>query len=99
MSKQPLLLDVPKDSPTTRERLEMFKSIFNIWTFNSGRCGLEEPWAALFLNPKPKHYTHPMEWIAAEAQHLEDIQVLCYGRTEREAVSRVCQAQEIPFGL
>lgn len=105
--KTPNLLDVPKDSPTRKERIEAFKKKHGIWTYYVAGQPKECPWDAMLV-PKAvealagygvKPDTHPIELISGYCRLLDEWNLLVSGKTEREAIRTLCEHNEIPCEL
>lgn len=105
--KHPTLIDVPKDSPSKRERLEAFKKLHGIWTHNAGYEPKDEPWSALALNQSAvalngygvKPADSPLDIIAGYCRLLDEWNLLVTGETEREAIRTLCEKNGIVFDL
>lgn len=104
--KTPNLLDVPKDSPTRKERIEDFKKRHGIWTYHC-YTPPEAPWDAMLV-PKAaeslkgygvKPTDEPMEMIAGYCRLLDEWNLLVSGKTEREAIRTLCEHNGIPCEL
>lgn len=104
----PLLLDVPKDSPNHKERIEEFKKRNGIETHSAGvkwRTEDFKPWCACHM-PTARKFGYGVtaesdlfDCISKVGRLLDDSGVLGYGDTEREAVRAVCDAVNIPCDL
>lgn len=104
-NKTPNLIDVPKDSPSKRDRLEAFKKLHGVWThYAAGMSREEEPWTALLV-PKAKllvddqEAVEPMDLIAGYCDWLDERGVMVYGKTEREAIRTLCERNGIVCDL
>ena len=91
--KTPLLIEVPKDSPSRKQLLEAWKKANGIWTHYCRNIA-EAPWAALKL--QRGELRHPWIVIAEECRLLEECGRLVGGMTEREAIRKLCQNLDIP---
>jgi hypothetical protein len=92
----PTLFDVPKDSPSREQRLAEFKREHGVWTYHSKHMSREdECWSALLLLPGE---TEKAMWerIGSRCSALEDEGSLVTGRTEREAIERLCENCGLP---
>lgn len=99
----PNLLDVPKDSPSRKERLEAFKAKHGVWTHNSHLPPEGEPWSALLV-PKARlamdePTAEPMKLIAGYCSLLDEMDLLVTGKTQREAIQTLCEKNGIAFDL
>jgi len=106
-AKQPFLFDVPKDSPSTKERLHAFMAKHGIETHYAGKAlGRENyPWAACLM-PRARQFGYGVtatddlfECVAKVGRLLEEAGVLVEGQTEREAVEELCRQQHIQFNI
>lgn len=97
--RTPLLLDVPKDSPSRKQTLAAFKKAFNIFTHNANfRTRKEHPWSAL-LCPRPMTDDEAVQHIASYCRILDEARLLVTGETERDALRTLCQENSIPCYL
>ncbi len=98
--KTPLLIDVPKTHPSRREKLKAFKELHEIETY---RC--YDAWLACHMPSARKlgygvTKTSSITDIMSKVCRLTDeAGISDYGRTEREAVRRVCENLGIPFEM
>lgn len=109
MTDQLLLLDVPKDSPSHKERIDAFKAKIGIWTAAmKGESTREFPkWCAMLLPSnsvgiKYHHYgktEEPWELISSSCRILEEGGYMTFGHTERDALETLCDENKIPFDL
>ncbi len=103
--KTPNLLDVPKDRPTRKERLEAFKIKHGIWTHNAGPSLGILPWCAVLVpnaRRSLKGYSvpaaaHPIDLIAGYGRLLEEWSLMVEGPTEHETISHLCTINRILF--
>lgn len=97
--KTPNLIDVSKDSPSKADKLEAFKKEHGIWTHRATIAKQDYPWSALLLPTNP-HYElpyqefvkdlEPVEIIAGYCRILDEAGFLVTGKTESEAIDRLC---------
>lgn len=93
------LLTVPVDSPTRKQRLDQFKKLHGIETMHSPHMKPDEhPWCAMhWLSAKliGEKYGNALpfvmfDYIRAMCRPLEENGILVTGRTEADAVRRLC---------
>lgn len=101
--KTPYLLDVPKMAPSKKERLKQFCAENGIETHN-GNLGL--PWmAAHMLSARKFGYgvtekSDLFDCVSKVGRLMDESGITAYGKTEREAVTRLCDGLGILwFGL
>ena len=92
--KQLLLIAVPKDSPSRHDLLEAWKNANGIYTHYCDSIP-EAPWEALKMQRGEKR--EPEMVIADECRLLEECGRLVEGKTEREAILKLCRNLDIPF--
>jgi hypothetical protein len=96
--KTPNLLNVPKDSPTRKERIEAFRKLNGIETHDcGGSCDDEYPrWVAAHM---PSVYTLGYgvkdgmslgECAALVCRLMDEAGYTAYGKTERKAIICLC---------
>jgi hypothetical protein len=98
MSSQPKLFEVQKDSPTHKEKLHAFMSANGIETFHStGFTRDELPWTAAHMKSCRElgYGVEPDDDIgtcfAKVGRLMEEAGYVAYGKTERDAVEKVCE--------
>lgn len=105
MKKQPLLLEVPKSSPSRRERLEAFKAANGIEVCYLN--GVECPFTAVHM-PSAKAMKAELgdafedelgEYIWHYGSRLEDVGIVVNGNSEIWVVRELCSNLEIPCPL
>lgn len=94
----PNLIDVPKDSPTRKERFSDFKAEHWIWTHKTN--GMDYPWTALAYahglemlkgyDLTEDQRNDPILLIAGYCRLLDEAGLLVTGNTERAAVRELC---------
>lgn len=102
MKREPTLFDVPKDSPSRRDRLSAFKAKHGIWTHRSS--SVPAPWTAVWVigarkalgdyGPEVATMTG-MELIASYCRLLEEGDLMTDGRTEFEAIELLAIKNEL----
>lgn len=106
--KQPLLLEVPKDAPSRKDRLKSFCAENGIWTYS---CGPEfedwNKWNAMLMPGNKSDIrvpyqdcfksNDPMEIIAGYCRVLEETGFLVEGKTEWQTVQLLCANVGIAF--
>jgi hypothetical protein len=105
--KTPNLFDVPKDSPTRKERIEAFKKSNGIKTHNCGGFADDEypRWTAAHmpsiykLGYGVKEGMSLGECGALVGRLIDEAGLAAYGKTERDAILRLCVQLGIPFDL
>lgn len=106
--KHPVLLDVLKDSPTRKEKLDAFKAKHDIWTHCASH--MNEKWCAMavtlsiqrlfgYSDLKPDESVKPIDLIARYCRLLDEANLLVNGNTEAEAVRSLCEFNNIPCDL
>jgi len=104
--RTPLLLDVPKDSPTRKQRLEQIKSLLMIQTHYCD--GLPDaPWMAMHMpaarsigkpyGVKPTDDMFECMWHVYRL--LDEAGVVQEGKTERDAIRKLCDHLGLPLNL
>ena len=104
--KTPMLLEVPKDSFTHKQRLNQIKSLCQIETHN---CKIEdEPWIAVHM-PQAIKLVGPyvpdgepkdlFTLFFHGCRLMRDCEVMMTGNTEREAVRKLVGALGLPLTL
>lgn len=107
MKRAPTLFDVPKDSPSRRDRLQAFKVKHGIWTHSASRSsgvGIAAQWIAVWVigarkflegyGPEVATMTG-MELIASYCRLLEEGDLMTEGRTEFEAIELLAIKNEL----
>lgn len=100
--KQLRLMDVPKDSPTHRERLDAIKREFGIETHDSEWTG-EMRWLAAHMPSCRKlgygvTETSDLFDCVSKVCRLMDESGCCdYGETEREAIRQLIKNLDLPI--
>lgn len=106
--KTPLLINVPKDSPSRKEKLDAFKAKHQIETHNAGPGWgkANHPWSACLMSAAREmgeEYETPVKNIGDAVAHfcrlLDEAGLLVTGETERDAVRRLCEKNDIVFDL
>lgn len=103
--RTPLLLEVPKSSPTRKERLHAFMQRNAIESHST--AAKSEPgfpkWCALHL-PTGRQFGYGVtatsdlfDCVGKVGRLLDESGVMGYGDTEAEAVEATCKAVGIPF--
>lgn len=94
---QPLLFDVPKDTPSRRERLRAFKTQHGIETHKS----LNVCWLACLM-PRARRFGYVVtadsdlfDCMSKVGRLLDEAEVTAYGSTELEAVKRCAEQNGI----
>ena len=105
-AKHPTLFDVPKDSPSRKERLDAFKSANGIETHHTpGMTREEGPWMACHMpTARTAGYgvtetSDLFDVVMHVGMLLDDAGVITYGATEREAVEELCGNIGLLFDL
>jgi hypothetical protein len=106
MSRTPLLLDVPRDSPTRKQRLSAVKSALMIET-NYCRGLPESPWLAVHMPSARalgkgcgiKSTDRLFECCSKIGRLLDESGIAQYGTTEREAIRKVCEHLGLPINV
>lgn len=101
--KQPTLFDVPKDSPSRRERIEAFKKQHQIVTFGSRRNG----WSGMLVGHALKALhgygvTDQTTWFdifSGYCRLLDERDLLVSAPTELAAIRDLCALNEIACPL
>jgi len=97
--KTPNLLNVPKDSPTRKERIESFKKQYDIETHYCEALDDEHrPWMACKMDvakrirkPYRNSESNSLGAIMADVcRLLEESGTIAEGKTEREAIRQLC---------
>lgn len=98
-SKQLYLIEVDREHPTRKERIEAFKAGSVIFTHYAGKNWgrKNRPWSA-FLVPVGST-KHPVELIAERCCCYEESGQLVTGETEVEAIMKLCALNEIRCDL
>lgn len=104
--KTPFLLDVPKDSPTRREKIQAFKAKHEIQTHSAGKRGDDlQQWMAGHL-PSCRSLGYgctPTSDLFECASHvcrlMDEAGYVAYADTEREAIRELCDNLGIPCDL
>jgi len=102
--KTPLLLDVPKSHPSRKERIEAFKKLHGIETHCAkGETDDEYPkWMAAHLPSARKlgygctETSTLIECVLNVARLMDETGIADHGKTEAEAIRRVCANVGIP---
>lgn len=107
--KTPLLLDVPKTHMSRYERVQAFKERNGIWTHSCREMRREDhPWCAMLVHRARKalagYLDHdepddPISLIAGYCRLLDEWSLLVTGKTERDAIRRLCAHNRIPCTL
>ena len=105
--KTPNLFDVPKDSPTRKERIAAFKKENGIETHDCGGPSDDEypRWVAAHmpsvykLGYGVKEGMSLGECAALVCRLMDEAGYTAYGRTQREAITRLCYGLKIPCNL
>ena len=105
MSEKPiLLLDVPKDSPTRKERLKAWKDRNKVWTHSAGNNWDSGKWVAIAMKQSCdalKGYgvapdIHPMDLVAGYCRLLDEAGLMMEGDTELGAIEKLCRNVGLP---
>lgn len=108
--KTPNLLDVPKDSPTKRERIAAFKKQHGIWTHvdKENKIG-GHAWDAMAFDKSVEALSgynltegekrEPVLLIAGYCRLLEEAGLLVTGNTEIDAIRTLCAKNGIQCPL
>jgi hypothetical protein len=104
-AKHPTLFDVPKDSPSRQQRLDVFKKQHGIETHRALGKPSEWPWMAAHL-PSARSFGYGVtpqsdlfDCVMKVGRLMDESGVASYGRTEAEAVEAVCKAVGICFSI
>lgn len=99
--KNQLLIEVPKDSPTRKQKLNAFKKAFGIWTHYAAHMPPDERWIALNVSTARKFWNEPdmspWDLISNYCRVLEEQGLLEEGKSERDAIAKICANRGIPF--
>jgi len=106
MSRTPMLLDVPRDSPTRKQRLSAIKSALMIETHYC-RGMNELAWLAVHMPSALamgkgygiKSTDDLFECFSKIGRLLDESGIAQYGRTEREAIHKVCEHLGLPINV
>ncbi len=99
--KTPPLIDVPKTGLSRYQKLKAFKKANEIQTHHCPSLP-DMPWMALHMpSARELGYGASFEWdfmdfVAKLGRLLDEAGISDYGKTEREAVRRVCENVGIP---
>lgn len=109
MSKQLNLLEVVRDGPTRKQRMEAFKKAHGIETHYAGKGWLKEdgPWIAICLPQCRKalaeygatHADNLFDLFAKYCRLMDDWDLIGYGGTEREAIRKLSEINHKPCDL
>lgn len=103
--KTPLLLNVPKDRPSRKERINEFKKLHNIVTLKSSLPRKDEPWFACLMTSARKfgygvtEQSDLFDCVAKVGRLMEESGVLVTGETEADAIRTLCENNKIPCDL
>lgn len=104
--KTPFLLDVPKDSPSRKQRMEAFKAKHQIQTHSAGKTDDDLPkWMAGHLPSCRKlgygctATSDLFECAARVCRLMDEAGYVAYADTEREAILELCGNLDIPCDL
>lgn len=107
--KTPMLLEVPKDAPSSKEKIETFKKLMGIETHSCHPYPLpdEQKWLAChrpsaLAIAKPygvKDSASMCEIYAEVARLIDECNADAYGSTERDAIRNLCDKRDIPCWL
>lgn len=105
MGNQLALLEVQKTHPSRREQLNAFKERQGVYTHHAKhRPRAEHPWSALLVPRARKRLAgyleagdqnDPFSLIAGYCRLLEEWDLLVTGETERDAIERLCLANNM----
>lgn len=91
------LIEVPKDSPSRKERLDALKKAFGIETCDGGPSLLPNRWLACHM-PRARKFRYGVhaesdlfDVVSKVGRLLDEAGVTQYGATEREAVGKVLE--------
>jgi hypothetical protein len=104
--KTPNLLDVPKTGLSAREKLRAFKAAHGIETKHCpGMTRKEHPWLACLM-PAARQFGYGVtaesdlfDCVEKVGRLLDEAGVLVTGETERDALRRLCECNDIPCAL
>lgn len=107
MKRTPTLFDVPKDSPSRKDRLRAFKATHGIWThsaYRSSGIGISAKWIAVWVvgarkqlagyGPEVDHMTG-MDLVTSYCRLLGEGDLMTEGKTEFEAVELLAIKNEL----
>jgi len=98
--KTPNLIDVPKDSPTRKERIEAFKKQHGIQTHDGGYPG-EDRWLATLFDDAWKRYSGYCKektlfgLMEGACRLVEEAGLCSTARSEITAVRELCRMNKI----
>lgn len=109
-SKVAKLIDVPKDSPTRKQRVEAFKKEHGIWTHGNKKNGVgDHAWDALSVlhahagldgyGLTEIQRLEPMALVSAYCRLLDEWGLLVTGETEVKAIRTLCRNIDLPCDL
>jgi hypothetical protein len=101
----PNLLDVPKDSPTRRERMAAFKAAHGIKTHDAG-VDDHDRWIAVMFDEAWKRYAvycggdkTVFGLMAGACRLVEEAELCAHGATEFAAIRELCLLNGITITL
>lgn len=105
--KTPNLIDVPKDSPTRKERLQAFKAKHGIQTHCAGpNCERDIRWLAVLFDESWKRWSVYCKGdktlfglMAGACRLVDESEYSGYGPSELSAIRQLCTLNNIPFQL
>jgi hypothetical protein len=103
--RTPNLLDVPKTHPSRSEKIHAFKTAYQIETHDNGDATDPGRWLAGCLAYARKlgygvtRHSNLFDCIQKVGRLMDDAGYCAHGKTEIEAIRRVCENLKIPCEL